>query len=132
MKTIVKLSYGLATAIAVTLIAVGAHAQTGAPAAGTAAPKAPAAVAKTPAPPAPAGKAEAVKKVDDKKAVVKKAADTKAPVKKGASACAGLEQAACGSNKTCQWIAAVKRKDGRENRAHCRTNAAAAKASVKK
>lgn len=125
MHTMKKITAGLAAAAAMTLLAVAAHAQTGAPAgaAGTA-PKSPA-ITKTAPPPAPAAKAEV------KKEAAKKVETKKADAKKGASSCVGLEQPACSSNTSCTWRAAVKRKDGGETRAHCRLNPTAAKASKK-
>jgi hypothetical protein len=37
-----------------------------------------------------------------------------------ASPCKGLEQKACGGKSECSWIAATKRKDGRQVKAYCR------------
>lgn len=36
------------------------------------------------------------------------------------SPCKGLEQAACTAKADCSWVAATKRKDGREVKAYCR------------
>lgn len=109
-----KFGVGVATAAAVALIAFSAQAQTGNTGAATTAPKAPT-IAKTPAaPPAPAGKTEVKTPVAAKKTEVKKAAA------KGPSVCVNLEQAACSANTSCRWMGVVKRKDGREIKAHCR------------
>ena len=49
-------------------------------------------------------------------------APVKAPPKATtASACKGLDQAACTGNTTCTWIAATKRKDGKDVKAYCRS-----------
>lgn len=122
MMTLKKLAFGAVTAAVVATLALEAHAQTGGAPAG-AATKAPPAAARTPAPPPPAsaGKAEVKKAEAAKKVEVKKTAA------KGPSACVGLEQAACSANTSCRWAAAAKRKDGRENRAHCRLDTSKSK-----
>lgn len=37
-----------------------------------------------------------------------------------ASPCKALEQTACAAKSECSWIAATKRKDGRQVKAYCR------------
>lgn len=119
MNTIRTLGLGIASAAAVTMFALTAFAQSGAPPAAPSATKAPAPV-KAPAPPSSATKV-------DPKAKAEAAAKKVEVKKKTASVCVGLEQAACGANTTCQWIGASTRKDGRETKAYCKTNVAAAK-----
>ncbi len=70
------------------------------------------AIAQQVPPAAPAAKAAAPAKA------------AKAPAKAKsttASACKGLEQKACGAKSDCSWIAATKRKDGKDVKAYCRT-----------
>lgn len=117
VKTIHRMGLGLAAAAALALTVTVAYAQSSPPAA---APKAPTAAKTTPAPAAP-------------KAEVKKAEAKDPKTTRGPSACVGLDQAACGTKApTCQWRAAVKRKDGGETKAHCRINPTAAKSATKK
>jgi len=42
---------------------------------------------------------------------------------KPASPCKSLEQKACATKAECNWIAATKRKDGRQVKAYCRLKA---------
>lgn len=52
---------------------------------------------------------------------------TKAPAAKTkttALVCKGLEQKACSAKSECGWIAATKRKDGKQVKAYCRTKSA--------
>jgi hypothetical protein len=56
---------------------------------------------------------------------------TKAPAAKTkttASVCKGLEQKACSAKTECGWIAATKRKDGKQVKAYCRTKPASSAA----
>ena len=58
-----------------------------------------------------------------------KAPAAKAKVKtkaKTTSACKGREQKACAAKSECSWIAATKRKDGKQVKAYCRTKSARA------
>jgi hypothetical protein len=123
MHDLKRLGLAVASVAALTMIALTAHAQTGG-APGTAPKAAPA--AKAPAA-TPAPKADATPKADAKKDA-KKAPDTK---KAGTTACNSMtDQTACAADATCQWIAAVKRKDGREVKAYCRTKPSGAKKST--
>jgi hypothetical protein len=102
-----KIAFGASAAAALVFTAVSASAQLAPPS-----PKAPAAPAAKSAAPA-------------KPAAAKKAAST--------SACQGLDQKACGAKATeCRWIAAVKRKDGKEVAAYCRSLPKSVKAAPKK
>lgn len=113
-----KVALGASAAAALIFTAVAAHAQLAPPA-----PK-----AQPVAPAAPAAKAPA--------APAAPAAAAKAPVKKAAaptSACQGLDEKSCSAKATdCRWIAAVKRKDGKEQSAHCRGVPKSVKAAPKK
>lgn len=77
------------------------------------------------APAKPAAKVEPAKpaaKAEPAKPAAKKV-ETAKPAKpaKAASPCKGLDEAACGKmGETCSWIAATKRKDGKEVKAYCR------------
>lgn len=124
MNLIPRLSIGAsAAALALGVFTLVADAQQGAPA------PQPGAAAKGPTVP-PAAKA-AVPKAEAKKAEPKKDAT------KSASPCQGVEQAACAAKTECTWIAATKRKDGKDVKAYCRakptksTAAAAPKAAPK-
>lgn len=56
-----------------------------------------------------------------------KAPAAKAKSKTAASVCKGLEQKACATKSECGWIAATKRKDGKQVKAYCRTKPATKK-----
>src|SRR5690606_23211988 len=60
------------------------------------------------------------------KAKAKTAATTKTP-----SACKGLEEKPCRGNTTCVWIAASVGKDGKPNKAYCRSKPRAGKPKCK-
>src|SRR5690606_9113571 len=60
------------------------------------------------------------------KAKAKTAAATKTP-----SACKGLEEKPCRGNTTCVWIAASVGKDGKPNKAYCRSKPRAGKPKCK-
>lgn len=80
------------------------------------------------APPAP--KAQPAAPAAAKAAPAKPAAAKKAA---SSSVCQGLDQNACGTKASdCRWIAAVKRKDGKEQSAHCRGVPKSVKAAPKK
>jgi len=71
-------------------------------------------------PPPPATKAAPAQP----KATKAPAAKAKAKTKTTASVCKGLEQKACSAKSECGWIAATKRKDGKQVKAYCRTKPA--------
>jgi hypothetical protein len=103
-----RIAFGASAAVALVFTAVSASAQLAPPA-----PKAPPAAAPAATKAAPAAKPAAAKKA--------------------ASACQGLDQKGCGAKATeCRWIAAVKRKDGKEVAAYCRSLPKSVKAAPKK
>ena len=112
-----KLALSASVAAALVFTAFTAHAQL-APPAPKAAPAVPAApAAKAPAAPSAPATAKAV------------------PAKKPAtpvSTCNKLEEKACATNTDCSWIAATKRKDGKEVSAYCRNKPKSTKAAPKK
>jgi hypothetical protein len=85
-----------------------------------------AAQAQTPQPTTPTAKAPAAKTDTAKKDTAKKE-----PAKK--VVCKGMNEAACGASATdCTWVAASKRKDGKEVAAYCRAKTAKEKLAAKK
>ena len=109
-----RLALSAAAAAALVLTAFTAQAQLAPPA-----PKA------QPAPPAAKAPAEAAAKAAPAKTAAKKPA---APQ----SACNKLDEKACGGNTDCSWIAATKRKDGKEVSAYCRAKPKSVRAAPKK
>lgn len=55
---------------------------------------------------------------------------TAAQASSSASPCKGLAQSACTAKAECSWVAATKRKDGREVKAYCRAKARKAATST--
>jgi hypothetical protein len=114
MNLISRLSVGAsAAALALGVFTLVADAQQGAPAPQPGAAKA---QSVPPVAKAPAAKAEP-----------KKAAE---PKKVAASPCQGIEQAACAAKTECTWIAATKRKDGKDVKAYCRAKPAKSAAAA--
>ena len=113
-----KLALSASAAAALVFTALTAHAQL-APPAPKAAPAVPAAPAAK-APPAAPGAPAAARVLPAKKPA--------APV----STCNKLEEKSCATNTDCSWIAATKRKDGKEVSAYCRNKPKSTKAAPKK
>jgi pyruvate dehydrogenase E2 component (dihydrolipoamide acetyltransferase) len=109
-----------ATALAFTAMAASAQLAPPAPRAQPATPAAPAAKA-APPPAATSGPAAATR------------AAPKKTDKAATSACQGLDEKSCSAKSAdCRWIAAIKRKDGKEQSAHCRSVPKSVKAAPRK
>lgn len=114
MNHLNKFAVSVTAAAALVLTAFAAHAQLAPPA-----PKA------QPAPPAAKAPAAPPAATAPAKTAAKKPA---APQ----SACNKLDEKGCSANTDCSWIAATKRKDGKEVAAYCRSKPKSTRAAPKK